>query len=214
MLAIFVVLAVACVLCLGVTTPTSYFARLTGTETWTDAVNFGTAAHVFGGPVSFTGTGANAPTFSGGAAVAVMPSVLVPAATTTLAVTAALHAGKIILLQSTGGLAITPPAATGTLNLYRYAVITTVSGGNVTIDPKAGAAADVVFGAVYGGTTGATGGTWITSATNSNLITFNGTTTGGLAGTWIEMLDVATNKWLINGSVITSGTAASPFSNH
>ena len=209
MITLFVVLAVACVLCLGVTTPTSYYGRLTGTEPWTDAVNFGSVAHVFGGNVIFNG----APVFAAGVQVKGYGLVTVAAATTTLTLDPTTHAGKLVLLQSTGGLAITPPAATGTGNRYDMVVITTVSGGNVTWDPKAGNASDVCAGALYGGTTGAAGSVWVT-ASNSNLVTLNGGTTGGLAGTHLIAIDVATNKWSIYGTVISSGTSATPFSNH
>ncbi len=136
----------------------------------------------------------------------------IPAATTTFTVTAA-QAGTLFLIQSTGGLAITPPAATGTFNVYEFLVVTTITGGTFSIDPKAGNASDVFQGSIYGGTTAATGGTWITAAT-SNFLQMSGSTTGGLAGSWVKMLDVATNKWMIQGVIVTSGTAASPFSNH
>jgi hypothetical protein len=199
MIAIFACLAVAAalVICLSVTTPTSYYGRLTGTEAWPD-------------PITFTG-GFTAP--ASAVQIQGYGLVTVPAATTTLTLTPALHAGKVVLVQSTGGLAITPPAATGTGNVYRIYVFTAISGGSLTIDPKAGNASDVCAGSLYGGTTGAAGSVWVT-ATNSNFITFNATTTGGLAGTWVEMTDVATNKWAVQGVVVSSGTAATPFSNH
>lgn len=138
--------------------------------------------------------------------------ITVPAAVTTLTLTAA-HAGRPLLIASTGGLAITPPAATGTFNCYYLYVITTVSGGSLTWDPKAGNASDVCAGCVYGGTTGAVAGSWVT-ASNSNFVTFNGSTTGGLIGTSLWMVDVATNKWMVGGVQVSSGTAATPFSNH
>lgn len=140
-------------------------------------------------------------------------TVLVPAALTTLTLTPVLHAGALILIQSTGGLAITPPAATGTFNVYVFYVITAISGGSFTVDPKAGNASDVLGGIAFGGTTGAVAGSWVTAA-NTNFITFNATTTGGLMGSQIWMQDVATNKWIGWVAQVSSGTAATPFSNH
>lgn len=171
-------------LLLGVTTPTSLINRLMGLESCPDGMQIAAA----------------------------LP-VIVPAATTALTLTPTLHAGKTLLLASTGGLAITPPPATGTFNIYTFAVITTISGGSVTIDPKAGAAADVCGGAAFCGSSGGTAGTFGTAA-NSNLITLNATTTGGLLGTFIEMIDVKLNAWLVFISNVCSGTAATPFSNH
>jgi hypothetical protein len=139
--------------------------------------------------------------------------VTVAAATTTLTLTQALHAGKIVLVQSTGGLAITPPAATGTGDIYQVYVMTTISGGNLTIDPKAGNASDVCGGVSIGGSSGGTAGTF-GSAANSNLMTFNGSTQGGLIGTQILMTDVKTNAWAVRIYNVCSGTAATPFSNH
>ena len=139
--------------------------------------------------------------------------VAIPAATTTLTLSLATHAGMITTLASTGGLVITPPAATGSWNIYELLVITTISGGSVTIDAKLGNASDVFAGALYGGTSGTGAVAWPTAA-NSNLITLNATTTGGLIGTYIQMLDMKLNAWFVSGVIISSGTAATPFSNH
>lgn len=140
-------------------------------------------------------------------------TILVPAATTTLTLTAAQHANSLILVQSTGGLAVTPPAATGTFNWYYFMCVTAVSGGSFTVDPKAGNASDVFGGIAFGGTTGAVAGTWVSGAT-TNFITFNATTTGGLMGSQIWMQDVGTNKWVGWVAQVSSGTAATCFSNH
>lgn len=194
----FCFLAVGIVLCLylAVTTPTSYYGRLTGTETWPD-------------PITFNG-GFTSP--ASGSIIQGMGQVLVAAATTTLTLTPALHAGKVVLIQSTGGLTITPAPATGTGNTYYVCVITTISGGSLLIDYKLGAAADLIQGTVAIGAT--TGGVF-SSATNSNLVTFNATTTGGIIGTWFSWIDLALNKNVImDGSVVGSGTAGSPFTNH
>lgn len=193
------------------TTPTSLVNRLMGAETWTDAVNFGTAAHTFGGAVNFTGT----PLF-GSVGIPILghtAPVAIAAATTTLTLTPATHANRVVTISSTGGLAITPPAATGTGNIYTVVCSATISGGSVTIDAKAGNASDLVGGVASEGSSGGTAGTFGT-ASNSNLITLNGTTTGGLMGTVIEMIDVGTHAWAVFIQNVCSGTAATPFSNH
>lgn len=168
-----------------VTTPSSLVKRLTGQEAWTDP-----------------------------AIIPILPPVVsIPAATTTLTLTPAAHSGRLLIVQSTGGLAITPPAATGTGNIYTFVVAASVTGGNFTIDAKAGNASDVFYGNVLMNKVG-TGITNFGSASNSNLATFNGTTTGGIKGDIIEMIDIATNVWGFFFSGQGSGTIATPFSNH
>lgn len=139
--------------------------------------------------------------------------VSVPAATTTLTLTAAAHANRTILVASTGGLAVTPPAATGTGNKYKFVCTAAISGGSFTVDAKAGNASDVYSGWMQ--SYKATTFTPYPTASNSNLITFNGTTTGGAAaGDWFEIQDVKTNLWQVVGYTIQSGTVATMFSNH
>jgi hypothetical protein len=167
------------------TTPTSLINRLMGLEAWTDLATI---------PVR-------------------PPIVVVPPATTTLALTSALHAWRMINIASTGGLAITPPAATGTLDIYEFYVTASVTGGSFTIDAKAGNATDVFSGVAIQNKLG-TGITTTPTASNTNLLTFNGGTTGGITGDIITMQDVATHNWtlFINGQY--TGTFATPFSNH
>lgn len=180
------------------TTPTSIIKRLMGTETWTDAVALA-AGTTIGGLTPALNSG-NAP-------------VTVAAATTTLTLTPALHARRLVLVQSTGGLAITPPAATGTGDVYRIVCIAAISGGSLTLDAKAGNASDVFTGWLQ--TYKATTFTPYPTASNSNLLTFDGTTQGGAAiGDWFEIQDIKTNKWLLTGYTIQSGTIATPLSNH
>ncbi len=152
-------------------------------------------------------------TIESGATSATRAPVSVAAATTTLTLTPALHAGRTLLVAPTGGLAITPPAATGTGNRYRIVCTAAVSGGSLTLNAKLGAASDVFTGWIQ--SYKATTFTPYPTASNSNLITFNGTTTGGAAaGDWFEIEDIATNKWLITGYTIQSGTIATMFSNN
>lgn len=178
-----------------VTTPTSIINRLMGVEAWTDPISLPSGSTIGGSTVDPTNS-----------------LVTVPAGTTTLTVTQALHAGKILLLASTGGLAITPPAATGTGALYRLCVITTITGGNVTWDAKAGNASDILAGWIQ--SYKATTFTPYIANSNLNLVTLDGTTRGGIKGDFLEFRDVATNLWIVSGFVTQSGTIATPFTNH
>lgn len=176
------------------TTPTSLINRIMGLESFTDALSLPTGTTIGG-----TATGTIAP-------------VAVPAATTTLTLTPASHGGRLVTVASTGGLTITPPAATGTGNVYRIAVTTTISGGNLTLDAKAGNASDVFYGFAYTNKAGTF--TNYATASNTNLITWDGSTMGGIKGDFLWMMDAATNVWLLEIRGTQSGTIATPFSNH
>lgn len=52
--------------------------------------------------------------------------------------------------------------------------------------------------------------TFAPSASN-DVISMNGTTTGGIAGTFITITAIATNKYLVQGVVRSSGVLATPF---
>lgn len=139
--------------------------------------------------------------------------IAVPAATTTLTLTEATHEGKTLVISSTGGLAVTPPAATGSGGKYRFICGAVISGGNFTVDAKAGNSSDVFTGWMQ--SYKATTFTPYPTAANSNLITFDGSTKGGAAiGDWFEIEDFATHEWKVTGYTIQSGTIASMFSNH
>jgi len=50
-----------------------------------------------------------------------------------------------------------------------------------------------------------------TAASTNDFINFNGTTTGGVAGTWVQIVAVAANKYMVTGTVLGTGTVATPF---
>lgn len=128
------------------------------------------------------------------------------------AITLADHEGKINLLGEVGGNAavtLTLPAATGTGGRYRF-IVSVVNTSNYLIkvttdDTMDGSilslqdAADTVVG-------------WETAA-DSDTITLNGTTTGGVSiGDWVELIDIATDQWMVTGIVTSSGSEATMFS--
>jgi hypothetical protein len=130
------------------------------------------------------------------------------AATVTLS--ALLHAGRLMLLNASGGFTATLPAATGTGNIYKFAVETVSTTGYEV----SAVGSDKIKGGILITAAGATAGTgcWFVSTTNVN-ITLNGTTTGGVAiGDQFQVQDVATNLWLASGNLTGSGTLATPFS--
>jgi len=50
-----------------------------------------------------------------------------------------------------------------------------------------------------------------TAGASDDFINFNGTTTGGVAGTWVQIVAVAALKYMVTGTVLGSGTVATPF---
>jgi hypothetical protein len=51
------------------------------------------------------------------------------------------------------------------------------------------------------------------AAAANDFINLNGTTTGGVAGSWIQIVAIAANKYMVNGTVLGTGTVATPFAN-
>ena len=143
-------------------------------------------------------------------AVADMSARLVSAAASTLAVTAADHDGKVVVLNRAAGVTATLPAATGSGAVFRFVVGTAVTSNSDII--KVADATDVIQGALV--VTDRADGSTATFGTvaASDTISLNGGTTGGLAGGLITLIDVATNLYAVSGVVVGNGTEATPFS--
>ena len=142
--------------------------------------------------------------------IAVQAGAPVVASAATLTVTAAAHAGRLVVLSRAAGIAVTLPAATGTGNTYRFSFGADVTSNTTTI--KVANASDVMAGAlVVTNEADATTTTFGTQATD-DTITCNGGTTGGLAGGIIRIMDVATNVWAVDGVLVGNGSEADPLS--
>lgn len=151
----------------------------------------------------------NAVNFSGGirngdAAVSIT-------ADTTL--TADEHAGRLLIFNNAAGDTVTLPAATGTGDVYRFMVGTTVASNSNKI--QVANATDEFAGVVYQvdtDTNDAIAAYPALAADDFDTITMNGTTTGGLAGDYYELVDVASGVWVIRGFQNASGSVATPLS--
>ena len=132
----------------------------------------------------------------------------------TLTVTPAAHAGRVVTLNRAAGVAVTLPAATGTGNIYTFQLGTTVTSNSTTITTGVtGASSDAYQGIVItedGGT--CTGWPATGTAGGSDVITFNGSTTGGFIGDYVQLTDVATGFWMLKSTTKSTGTATTPFS--
>lgn len=129
-----------------------------------------------------------------------------------LTLTAAAHAGKTILLDTAAGTTITLPAASGTQAVYRFAVTVLATSNSHII--KVANASDIMVGAILtiDTDTSDAAASFATAAT-SDTITLNRSTTGSVrTGEFIEVIDAATNRFHVRGTVCVTGTPATPFS--
>lgn len=131
----------------------------------------------------------------------------VDATASTLAVTAALHAGKTVTLNRAAGITVTLPAASGSGNIHRFFVGTTVTSNANIIQVTT---TDIIQG-VLAVTTDVDGVVFPTAA-DSDTITMNGSTTGGVIGSHVELEDVASGVWRVSGGLVSTGIEATPFS--
>jgi len=137
--------------------------------------------------------------------------------TETGAITAAAHAGRILLMGEVGGNAqavFTLPAATGTGNVYKF-IVSVVNTSNYVIQVPD--ASHVLRGQVVTLNDSTAGGvdstiSWPTAA-QTDTITLNGTDTGGVSiGDYVELTDIMSNIYAVSGLLRASGTEATPFS--
>jgi hypothetical protein len=146
-------------------------------------------------------------------------SSVVSATASTLAVAAATHNGKTVVLNRAAGIAVTLPAATGSGARYRFVVGTalaaaTTDSTDVTFSVTDN---DIFYGGILVQDTGDSDiatPELFTAAANSNKITLSTDSAGGAVGDFVEVEDIATDKWAVKG-VFAAGAAdpVTPFSN-
>ena len=129
---------------------------------------------------------------------------------TTLTVTAALHNGKMITINTAAPAVITLPQATGTGNKYRFCFLVAATATASTI--KVANATDILTGYVLAVTTTTDNAEGFKTTATDDTMTFNGTTKGGVVGDQIEIIDVKTGVFLVNAFTAPTGTEATPFS--
>lgn len=130
---------------------------------------------------------------------------IVTLAAATLTLTAALHAGKVVVTALADTLTITLPAATGSGNVYTIYTSITATGDHI----YSAAGSDVLNG-VVGVSTDIAGVMESAQVTDTGML-MNGTTKGGLAGSCVVFTDVAAAVWWVSGAVVSSGSEATVF---
>lgn len=142
---------------------------------------------------------------------------VVDATGSTLTVTAALHANKMVTLDRAAGVAVTLPAATGTGNVYTFIQGTTLlTSASHTI--TAASSSDLYYGVAHiDSTTKGDSNAFAANASSNYIVTFvfTGTIPSGFAfpGDIAIFRDIGTNKWIveIRGSTAAT-TPTTPFS--
>ena len=130
--------------------------------------------------------------------------------TANVTLTAASHAGRLMVFSVASGATVTLPAAAGRGDMYRFFVNTTVTSNSDII--KVANATDIMAGlAIQSQDGGNTVQAWETAA-DSDTITLNGSTTGGIKGDFVELIDVASGLWFVRIVGSATGTEATPFS--
>jgi len=135
-------------------------------------------------------------------------NVVLPAGATTLS--KAIHDGKYIILSDLTGHTVTLPPATGSgCHLTLVETVAPTSNSNIV---KVANGDDVMIGSLGITNAGGTNTAFPTAAT-SDTVTLNRTTSGGASnGGVMEFIDIALNKWLVEGRVNGSGSGTTPFS--
>lgn len=138
---------------------------------------------------------------------------VVNATGSTLAVTAALHDSKTIVLDRAAGIAVTLPAASAGLK-FRFIVKTTFTGA---ASIKSAAGADIMIGyALMGNDSDNTVVRWpVVAGDTADTIDLLGTSnsTGGMAGQEIDIEGLGANLWFVKIVGDAAGTEATPFTN-
>jgi hypothetical protein len=129
------------------------------------------------------------------------------ALTASATVNATTHAGRVMTIAKADGMTVTLPAATGSGNVYRFLVTTSVTSNNYVFQVTTN---DTFVGQlILTSATSAVVPIAESAAGTDDTITMNGTTTGGLIGTYLEFADIATDLWLVEGRLLGSGTIVS-----
>jgi hypothetical protein len=131
----------------------------------------------------------------------------------TLAVTEALHSGKIIVLDRAAGIAVTLPSAAAGL-AFEFLVKTTFTGA---ASIKSVVGTDIMIGhAIMGNDSDNAVANWqAVAASTIDTIDLLGTSnsTGGLAGQRIRITGLAAALWYVEIIGDAAGTEATPFAN-
>lgn len=118
--------------------------------------------------------------------------------------------GIPLVFTRAAGVVVTLPAATGTGDIYKFYVNTTVTSNSYKI--QVANATDIISGlALANDGDGEPANGWPTTLT-TDTITMDGSTQGGIKGDSLEIIDIASGQFCVRAFLTNSGTEATPFS--
>ena len=118
------------------------------------------------------------------------------------------QSGEVFLLNSASGVTVTLPAAQVGLT-YTFIVETSVTSNDYKV--TVGSSNGYLIGSVVEGASAGATDIFIGNGTSDISVTQNGSTTGGLQGSVLTVTCVTTGLWQVSGTLIGSGTVATPF---
>lgn len=138
-------------------------------------------------------------------------TVPIPCTAATLTLTHELHAGRTVLLNKAGGIAVTLPAATGTGDIYTLVLQVTTTGATTI---KVANATDVMRGtaSLISDNSDALKGFATAAASDTVTCFVTSNTTGGILGARYEFIDIASGYWGVTIFSKAGGSEATPFS--
>lgn len=138
------------------------------------------------------------------------PTPVAFASGTSLALTSALHANRVVYVTDVAA-AYTLPAATGTGTKYTIHLGVTITGASTI---KVASASDVMAGTAVLFQDAGDAVVGFNTAADSDTIDLLGTgnSTGGMIGALYEFWDVASGVWAVKLTSDAGGTEATPFS--
>ena len=116
------------------------------------------------------------------------------------------HVGRIIEINDADGAVTLPSASTDTIGAkYTFFIGTTASDLDIKTDGTDKFVGNLVLAAASSTARG------FAPAASNDVISMNGTTTGGIEGSYVEVTAIAADEYLVTGTLLGSGTLATPF---
>lgn len=94
--------------------------------------------------------------------------------------------------------------------IYQFFIAATNTNG-LKIKTFTNSPGDLFLGGLSVSLSGGASTLYVPNGTSNDVISLNGTTTGGIKGSFLTVEAIAANTYMVQGSVIGSGTLATPF---
>lgn len=146
-----------------------------------------------------------------------------------LTIDPAIHGGRTIIASYTAGTCtITLPAVdnsadgassgpgsdpnnTSNIGVVYNIFVAATNTNTLKIRTTSSSPGDLFVGSLSSSLSAGASTLYVPNGSSNDVINLNGTTTGGIAGSYLTIQAVDTNKYLVQGDLIGSGTLATPF---